>query len=118
MDPDKEEEDKATPLGCEEENLVEEKATLVSLWEDGKVENMDNESSDFWRIHVHLKLSDPWKYKKYSLAFEDCKRKANCEGGKFAPSFPVGDHIININKREGVIGDNMVNEYFGSYPKE
>ena len=83
LEPHNEEENKATPLGCEPKNLVEEQATLVSLREDGKVKNMDNKSFDFCRSHVHLQPSDPWKDKNSSLASEDCKRKANCEGNKF-----------------------------------
>ena len=34
LEPHNEEEDKATPFGCEPENLVKEKATIVSLHED------------------------------------------------------------------------------------
>ena len=97
---------------------MEEKATLVSLREDGKVKNMDNKSSYFFSIHVHFKPYDPWKYKKSSLASEDCKRKSNCEGDKFTPSFPIGDHTIRAKKSEGVNGDKMVNESFESDIKE
>ena len=56
--------------------------------------------------------------KNSSLASRDCKRKVNCEGDKFTPSFPVGDHTINAKKGDIVNGDNMVKEYFGSDPKE
>ena len=54
LEPHKEEEGKATPLGCEPENLVEEKATLVSLWEDGKMKNMYYKVSDFCRSHDYF----------------------------------------------------------------
>ena len=74
---------------------------------------MDNNSSNFCSSHVHLQPSDPCKYKRSSLASEDYKRKATCEGDKFTPSFPVGDHTISEKKGEGVNGDNMVKEYFG-----
>ena len=117
-EPHNEDENKATPLGCEAEILVEERATIVSVQEDGNVKNMDNNSSNFCSSHVHLQPYDPCKDKKSSLASEDCKRKANCEGDNFTPIFMVGDHTINAKKGEGVNGDNMVNEYFGSYPKE
>ena len=79
---------------------------------------MNNKISNFCSNHVHPQPSDPCKYKKSSLAFEDCKRKANCEGDKFSPSFPVGDHTISEQKGDIVNGDNMVKEYFGSDPKE
>ena len=118
LEPHKEEENKATPPGCEPENLVEEQDTLVSLLEDGKVKKMENKSYDIFRIHLHIQPYYQWKYKKYSLASKDCKRKANCEGDQFTPSFPVGDHTISEKKSEGVKVDNMVNESFGSYPKE
>ena len=93
-----EDENKATLLGCEAEILLEEQATIVSVQEDGNVKNMDNNSSNFCSIHVHLQPSDPCKYKKSSLAFEDYKRKTTCEGDKFTPSFLVGDHTISENK--------------------
>ena len=117
LEPHNEDENKATPLGCEAKILVEEQSTIVSVQEDGNAKNMDNKSSDFYSIHVHLQPYDPCKYKKSSLASKDCKRKANCEGDKFTPSFHVGDHTISANKGEGVNGDNMVKEYFVSYPK-
>ena len=60
----------------------------------------------------------PCKYKRSSLASDDYKRKATCEGDKFTPSFPVGDHTISEKKGDIVNGDNMVKEYFGSDPKE
>ena len=113
-----EEENKTTSLGCEAEILVEEQATIVSVQEEDKVKNMCDEGSYFCSSNVHLHPSDPWKDKNSPLASQDCKRKANCEGDKFTPSFFVVDQTINANKGEGVNGDNMVNEYFGSDPKE
>ena len=118
FEPHNEDENKATPLGCEAEILVEKQATIVSVQEDGNVKNMDNNSSNFCSSHVHLQPSDPCKYKKSSLASEDCKRKTTCEGDKFTPSFLVGDHTISEKKGDIVNGDNMVKEYFGSDPKE
>ena len=53
QEPRKEEEDKATSPGCEAENLVEEKATLVSLREDGNVKNMVDKGSDFCSYLIH-----------------------------------------------------------------
>ena len=79
---------------------------------------MYDEGSYFCSCHVHLKPSHPWKDKNSSLASEDCKRKDNYEGDKFTPSFFVGDHTIDAKKGEGVNGDKMVKEYFGSDPKE
>ena len=79
---------------------------------------MDNKSSDFCSIPIQLKPYDPCKDKNSSLAFEDCKRKDNYEGDKFTPSFFVGDHTINAKKGEGVNGDKMEKEYFGSDPRE
>ena len=61
------------PLGCEPENLVEEKATLVSLREDGKMKNMDNKSSDFFGIHVHIQSYYPWKDKSIHLHLRTAK---------------------------------------------
>ena len=82
-----EDENKATPLGCEAEILLEEKDTIVSVQEDGNVKNMDNNSSNFCSSHVHLQPSNPCKYKKSSLASEDCKRKTTCEGDKVIPPY-------------------------------
>ena len=56
-----EDENKATPLGCEAEILLEEKATIVSVQEDGNVKNMDNKSYNFCSSPVHLQTSDPCK---------------------------------------------------------
>ena len=117
-EPHNEDENKATLLGCEAKILVEEQATIVSIQEDGNVKNMDNNSSNFCRSHLHLQPSDPCKYKKSSLASEDYKRKTTCEGDKFTPSFPVGDHTTSEKKGDIVNGNNMVKEYFGSDPKE
>ena len=49
LEPHKEEENKATPLGCEPENLVEEKATLISLQKDGSMKNMGDKGSKFFQ---------------------------------------------------------------------
>ena len=98
--------------------MVEEQATIVSIQEDGNVNNMDNKSSDFCRRTICLQPSNPCKDKKNSLSFKDCKRKANCEGDKFSPIFPVGDHTISAKKGDISNDDNMVKEYFGSDPKE
>ena len=46
LEPHKEEEDKATPLGCELENLVEEQTTIVPLHEEGNMKNMYDEGYD------------------------------------------------------------------------
>ena len=54
LEPHNEYENKATPLGCEAEILVEEQATIVSIQEDGNAKNMDNKSCDFSSIHIHL----------------------------------------------------------------
>ena len=116
--PHNEDENKATPLGCEAEILEEEQATIVSVQEDGNVKNIDNKSSDFCSSHVHLQPFYPCKNKNSSLAFEDCKRKPNCEGDKFSPIFRVGDHTISEKKGDIVNDDNMVKEYFGSDPKK
>ena len=71
---------KATPLRCELENLVEEQATKVYVQKEGNVNNMNDKSSDFSSSHVHLQPSDPWEDKNSSLESKDYKRKANCEG--------------------------------------
>ena len=72
------------------------------------MKNMDDKSSDFCSSHVHLKASNPWEDGNTSLAYEDCKIKANCERDKFTPSFSVGDHKISAKKGEVIKGDNMV----------
>ena len=97
---------------------MEEQATIVSVQKDGNVKNMDNKSSDFCSSPIHLQPSDTYKDKNSFFAFEDCKRKANCEGDKFSLIFPVGDHTINAKKGDIVNDDKTVKEYFGSYPKE
>ena len=114
MDPHKEEEDKATPLRCEPENLVEEQATKVFVQKDGKMKEMDDKSSDFCKIDVHLKPSDPWEEENTSLASEYCKMKDNCERDEFTPSLSVGEQKIDANKCDVVNGDKG---YFVSYPK-
>ena len=72
------------------------------------MKNMCNEGSDFFISNVHLHPSNPCKDKNSPLACEDYKRKANCEGDKFTPSFSIVDHTISANKGEGIDGDNMV----------
>ena len=116
MDPPKEEENRAMPLGCEPEILVEEQATKVSVQKEDKVNNMDNKNSYFFSIHVHLQPFNPCKYKNSSLASEDCKRRPLVREINSPP--PIGDHTISENKGDIVNGNNMVKEYFGSDPKE
>ena len=94
-EPQNEEENKATPLRCEPENLLEEQATKVSVQKEDKVNNMNDKSSDFCSIHVHLQPSDPWEDGKTSLAFEDYKMKDNCEGDESSPRLPVSEPTIN-----------------------
>ena len=79
---------------------------------------MCDEGSDFCSSNFHLHPYNPCKDKNSPLASEDCKRKANCEGDKFTPSFSIVYHTMNANKGEGVNGDNIMKEYFGSNPKE
>ena len=57
---------------------MEEQATIVSVQEEDKVKNMCDEGSDFCSSNIHLYPSYPWKEKNYPLAYEGCKRKANC----------------------------------------
>ena len=76
---------------------------------------MDDKSSYFFSIHVHLQPSDPWEDRKTSLASEECKMKDNCEGDEFTSSFSFDDHKINA-KDDDVL--NYDQEYFGSDPKE
>ena len=94
--------------------MVEEHATIVSIKEEDKVKNMCDEGSIFCSSNVHLHPSNPCKDKNSPLASEDYKRKANCEGDKFTPSFSIVDHTISANKGDIVNDDNMVKEYFGS----
>ena len=63
-----EEESKTTPLGCEAKNLVEEKATIVSVQEEDKVKNMCDEGSDFCSSNFHLHPSNPREDKNSPLA--------------------------------------------------
>ena len=46
------------------------------------------------------------------VSVHDFKRKANCEGDKFTPIFPIGDHRISAKKGDIVNDDNTVKEYF------
>ena len=52
LEPHNEEEDKATPLGCERGKSVEEKATIVSLHEEGNIKDEYDKSYDFCSSHV------------------------------------------------------------------
>ena len=110
-----EEENKATPLGCEPENLVEEQASKVSVQEDVKMKKMDDKGYKFFIIHVHLQPYYPWEDENSSCANEDYKMKAHCEGEEFTPSFSVGDPKIS-EKKANVF--NYDNGTFGSDPKE
>ena len=114
-EPHNEKENKATPLRCEPEYLVEEKATKVYADKEHKVNKMNDKISDFCSIHVHLQPSDPWEDRKTSLASEECKMKDNCEGDEFAPSLPVSEPKINAKERDNSNDDNG---YFGSYPRK
>ena len=108
-----EEENKSTPLGCEPKNLVEEQATKVSVQKEDQVNNMNDKSVNFHRIHVHLQPYDPWEDGKTSLAFEDCKMKDNCEGDESTPSLPVSEPKINAEEGDTANDDKG---YFGSDP--
>ena len=58
LEPHNEQEDKATPLGCEPENSVEEKATIVSLHEEDEDEMPRYDViSDFFKVHISLQPS-------------------------------------------------------------
>ena len=115
LEPHNEEEDKATPLGCEPENLVEEHATIVSLHEEGNIKNVYDKDSDFYSSHVYLQPYDPWEDEKSSLAYEDCKKKDNCEGDEYAPSLLISEPKINAEEGDTTNDDKG---YFGSDPKE
>ena len=52
---------KATPLRCELENLVEEQATKVYVQKEDKVNKMNDKSFDFCNRYVHLQPSNPWE---------------------------------------------------------
>ena len=86
---------------------MEEQATLVSLQEDGNMKNMDDKVPDFFKSHNYLETSNPWKDKNSSLASKDCKRKANCEGNEFSPSFFVGEHQISAKEGDVVHNDKV-----------
>ena len=115
QEPHKEEENKATLLGCEPGNLVEEQSIKVSVHEDGKMNNMDDKGYEFFSSHVHLQPSYPWEDENTSCADEDCKMKAHCEGEEFTPRLSVGDTKISAKKANVFNGDKGP---FGSYPKE
>ena len=82
-----EEEDKVTLLGCEPENLVEEKATIVSLHEEDNIKHKYYKIFNFCISHVYLHPPDPWEDEKTSLAYEGCKMKDSCERDEFTSSF-------------------------------
>ena len=115
LEPHNEEEEKATPLGCELENFVEEQATIVSLHEECNIKNMYDKCSYFCSSHVYLQPLDPWEDEKTSYAYEGCKMKDNYEGDEFTSSFFVGDRKT-IAKEDDVV--NGYKAYFGSDPKE
>ena len=92
QEPCKEEEDKATLPGCEAENLVEEKDTLVSLREDGNVKNMDDKGYDFCSNHYYLQPYDSWDIENITLAYEDYRMK-----DMFPPFTHLG-HVVEIFK--------------------
>ena len=94
---------------------MEEKATIASLQEDGNVKNMDDKGYIFCRIHGYLQPFNPWEKGKTSLAYEDCRMKANGEGKEFTPSFSVGEHKISTQEGDVV---NDEEGYFGLDPKE
>ena len=59
LDPHNEKEDKATPLGCEPENLVEEKATIGSLQEYDEDEIPRNDVIYyFYKDHISFQPLD------------------------------------------------------------
>ena len=74
-EPQNEEENKATLLRCEPENLLEEQATKVSIHKEYKVNNMNDKSSDIFRSDVHIQPYDPWEDGKTTLSSEDYKMK-------------------------------------------
>ena len=115
FEPPKEEENMATPLGCEPTSLVEEHATKVSVQGEGHMKDMEDNGSDFFSSNYHLQPSDSWDIEKITLSYEDCRMKDNVEGKEFSPSFFVGEH--QISPKEGdVVHDDKVS--FGSDPKE
>ena len=67
---------------------------------------MDDKSSDFCRIHVHLEPFDPWEDEQNSLAYEDYKVKDNCEEDEFAHSLSVSETKINVQQGDTVNDDN------------
>ena len=91
-EPHNEEENKATPLRCEPENLVEEQDTKVSVQKHDNMKKMDRKISYFCSSHEHPQPSDSWEDKKSSLASEDYKMQDNCEGDEITLSFYVGHH--------------------------
>ena len=94
---------------------MEEKATLVSLWEYGNVNNMDSKGSYFCSSYYYFQPSDSWDIENITLAYEDCRMKDNGEGKKFTPSFSIGEPKISAEEGEVVNDDNG---YFGLDTKE
>ena len=94
---------------------MEERATIVSLHEEGNIKHMYDKSFDFCRSHVYLHPPDPWEDENTSLAYEGYKMKDNNEGDEFTPSFYVGEQKISA-REDDVVNDDKV--YFGSFPKE
>ena len=68
---------------------MEEQATKVSVQKDGKMKKMDEKSSYFCSIHVHLQPYDTLEEENTSLSYEDFKMKDNCEGDECVPSLSV-----------------------------
>ena len=106
-EPHNEEENKATPLRCELENLVEEQATKLFVQKEDKVNNMNDKRSYFCNSHVHLHPYDPWEDGKTSLSSEDYKMKDNCEGDESAPSLPVSEPKINAEEDDTSNNDKV-----------
>ena len=94
---------------------MEEHATKVSVQKDDKMNNMNDKSSGFYRIHVHLQPYYPWEDGNNLLASEDYKMKDNCEGYESAPSLPVSEPKINAKDGDTANDDKRS---FGSDPKE
>ena len=75
---------------------------------------MNDKSSDFCSIHVHIQPYYQWEDGNTSLVSKDCKMKDNCEGDESAPSLPVSEPKINAEEGDPANDDKG---YFGSYPK-
>ena len=77
--------------------------------------NMDDNGSDFCKIHIYLQPFNSWEVEKIALAYEDCRMKDNGEGKEFTPSFFVGEPKICAEEGE-VVDDDKVS--FILYMKE